>query len=61
MFIVITSEESTSCHIDEFNALIESIDTWETFNPTGLDEKVINIIWSNDQVIFQYQDNPSCY
>jgi len=61
MFIVITEERSVGPCFDEFNALMESVYLWKDFNPKGLDEHVIQVIWSNDQVSFQYQDTPSCY
>ena len=61
MFFVITEEKCIGPYLDEFHALMEALDSWTEFNPNGLDESVINVIWSNDQVSFQYQDPPSCY
>ena len=61
MFIVITEEKCVGPCIDEFNVLMEALDSWESFNPNGLDEHVIQVIWSNDQVSFHYQEINSCY
>lgn len=61
MFIIITEEKCVGPCMDEFNVLMESIDKFQEFNPTGLDESIIQVIWSNDQVSFHYQDEPSCY
>jgi len=56
MFIVITEEKCVGPCIDEFNVIMDACDAWKDFNPKGLDEHIIQVIWSNDQVSFHYQD-----
>lgn len=56
MYIMITEYTSIGPFDGEFECHEASIMEFETFNPKGIDESIINVIWSNDLVNFLYVD-----